>query len=270
MATSSPWMMILQHSRSTTGSGMCKASFAGDDALRAVFPSIMGRPQHQGVMVGMGRKDSYVDDEAQSKRGMLTLKYPIKHGIFTTWDDMEKIWHHTFYKELCMIQIIFETFTTPTVYALPYTILRLDLAGRDLTGYLMKILTEHGYRLTTMAEQEIVRDIKEKLCYELPDRQVITISSERFRCPEALFPPCFLGMESCNVDIRKDLYAITVLSGGTTMHPGGVQKEITALAPSTMKIKIIAPPEHKYSVWIGGSIPASLSIFQQKWISKQE
>ncbi|KAF5258501.1 hypothetical protein FOXYS1_10917, partial [Fusarium oxysporum] len=64
-----------------------------------------------------------------------------------------------------------------------------------------------------------------------------------------------------------------VMSGGTTMYPGlsdRMQKEITALAPSSMKVKIIAPPERKYSVWIGGSILASLSTFQQMWISKQE
>ncbi|KGL89969.1 Actin, cytoplasmic 1, partial [Charadrius vociferus] len=98
--------------------------------------------------------------------------------------------------------------------------------------------------------------------------------------------PAFLGVESCgihettfnsimnyDVDIRKDLYANTVLSGGTTMYPGiadRLQKEIAALAPSTTKVKIIAPPEPKYSVWVGSSILALLSTFQQMWISKQE
>ncbi|KAJ0976544.1 hypothetical protein J5N97_012018 [Dioscorea zingiberensis] len=116
--------------------------------------------------------------------------------------------------------------------------------------------------------------------YELPDgRGDHNGGAERFRCPEVLFQPSLIGMEAagihettynsimkCDVDIRKDLYGNIVLSGGSTMFPGiadRMSKEITALAPSSMKIKVVAPPERKYSVWIGGSILASLSTFQQ-------
>ena len=88
------------HNHVDNGSGMCKAGFAGDDVPRAVFPPIVGRPKMPGIMVGMDQKDSYIGDEAQSKRGVLTLKYSIEHGIMENWEDMEKSRHHTFNYEL--------------------------------------------------------------------------------------------------------------------------------------------------------------------------
>ncbi|XP_057797109.1 actin-1-like [Salvia miltiorrhiza] len=306
------------------GTGIVKAGFGGEEGPRRVFPNMVGR---------MLEKNVY------------------------NWDNMEKMWHHTFYNELGvapeehpillteaplnpkanrvkMAEIMLEKFNAPAMYvaiqavlslyanaritgivldsgdgvthsvpvyegfSLPHSIIRLDLAGADVTDYLMKILTQRGYT----ADREIVRDIKEKLSYvalnydkelhtveqnyKLPDGRTISIGAERFRCPELLFQPSFIGMNvsgihhtaynsiiKCDVDLRKDLYNNIVLSGGTTMFRGfadRISKEMAALAPSTTKVEVLAPPHRNYSVWIGGSILASLSTFQQTWISKGE
>src|SRR5262245_61403309 len=82
------------------GSGLMRGGFAGDDAPRAVYKSIVGRPRNVGAMVGMGHKDCYVGDEADAKRGVLAITYPLLHGLVTNWDDMEQLMHHMFYNEL--------------------------------------------------------------------------------------------------------------------------------------------------------------------------
>ena len=349
------------------GSGVIKSGFSGDEEPRAVFPNIVGRDKVQGVLIGVAKKDAYVGDEALSKRATLHLKYPIEHGIVTSWADIEKIWHHTFYNELRtqpeehavllseaplnpkpnrekMTQIMFETFNTPAMYvalqavlalyasgrttgivldsgdgvthavpiyegyALPHAVIRLDVAGRDLNDYLLKILTERGYTFTNSAQIAILEDVKEKLGYvavdfdkemhradisteldrnyELPDGNIMAINNEQFRCAEVLFQPSFIGKEfvgihkmtydsiqKCDVDIRKDLWKNTVLAGGSTMFKNmqlRFKNELTGLASSTTKINVVAPPDRKNSAWIGGSILSALTTFQEMWITKSE
>ena len=192
-------------------------------------------------------------------------------------------------------------------YIIPHAIHRIHLAGSVHTKHLVKLLTERGYFFTSSAEHEIVRDIKERFCYvaldfneemakatqsseveetvQLPDGNVITLGNERFRCPEIMFQPSLIGKEvkgvhecvfqtitKCDIDLRKAFYCNIVLSGGNTMYDGiaeRLKKEIQTLAPNATRINVVAPPERKYSVWIGGSILASLSTFQNSWITRE-
>jgi actin-related protein len=135
------------------GSCTCKAGFAGEDAPRGVFPSVVGRPSATGAYVSMGQMDAWVGTEAQSRRGFLTLKYPIEHGLVHNWCDMEKIWHHAFYNELRvvpgehpvlltepplnprahrkrMVQIMFEVFDVPALGVVTHAVLSLYASGR--------------------------------------------------------------------------------------------------------------------------------------------
>ncbi|RKP39546.1 actin family [Dimargaris cristalligena] len=187
-------------------------------------------------------------------------------------------------------------------FALPHAILQLDLAGRDLTEYMSSLLIERGHMLTGVP-REIIQDIKEKLgyvafdfnqeidtahpdqSYELPDGRIITVGNERFQVPEALFWPALLGIDSVGIheythnaihrtdlDIHGDMFRNILLSGGNTMFTGladRLQWELETLNSDT-KVKVVAPPERKYSAWIGGSIMASLPAFQNLWISHQE
>ena len=153
-------------------------------------------------------------------------------------------------------------------FALPQSIRRLDVAGRHLTEYMIKLLLLRGYTFNRTADFEVVREIKEKVCYvgydlelekklaletttvvqsyTLPDGRVIKVGAERFEAPEALFNPSLLGLDtkggladivfdcinSCDISVRPDLYKHIVLSGGSTMYPGlpsRLEKEIKAL-----------------------------------------
>jgi len=152
-------------------------------------------------------------------------------------------------------------------YALPHLTRRLDVAGRDVTRYLIRLLLLRGYTFNRTADFETVRQIKEKLCYVgydlklekqlslettvlvepyvLPDGRVIKVGGERFEAPEVLFEPHLLDVDGmgmaeqlfdcinkADVDTRPEFYNHIVLSGGTTMYPGlpsRLEKEIRRL-----------------------------------------
>ncbi len=178
-----------------------------------------------------------------------------------------------------------------------------------MTHFMTKLLTEQGLNFTSSAEQEIVRDMKEKHSfvaldyaatlkqsqdssslqqnYELPDGKVITLNSERFRCPELLFRPLemngrelesmpeltYNAIQECDIDVRRDLYENIILSGGSTMFEGMAERllsEVESRAPKAVKVKVIASPDRKYAVWRGGSTLTSLSTFSSMWITKED
>jgi len=351
------------------GSGMMKAGFAGEEAPQCVFPAIVGRPKTQSAMLGTNQKQEYIGDEAAQKRGILNLAYPIAAGVVESWEDMEKVWHHTFYNELRvspneikgvllteaprqpkanrekMVQIMFETFEVQNIYvaiqavmslysagrttglvtdsgdgvthtvpvfegfSLPHAVERMEIAGRVLTTYLQKLLLEAGHNFTSAAELEIVREIKEELCYvaqdyaaekeqcsknaeqdkqyTLPDKAVITVpGSVRIGAPELIYQPNLNGM-SCksvdalawasvsasDIDVRRELCKNIIMSGGSTMYEGmadRLKQELVNRAPSGAEIRVVAAADRKYAVWKGGSTLASLSTFESSWVTKED
>ncbi len=353
------------------GSGMIKAGIAGDEAPKVYFPSVVGIPRYKQIEGG-DQKDTYIGEDAMAKRGLLTLQYPLEHGIVHDWDLMKKIWEHCYYDQLKadpekhpvllteaalnpkanrekMIEIFFDDFKVPAFYVFTQAVLalyasgrttglvcdsgdgvthivvvydgysikhavkRLNIAGRNLTEYIQTHLAEDGYSFQSTAEGEIAKSIKEQLCYvamdyneelkafektesdpdkdkrkefELPDGTKIKVGSLMIRTPECLFNPSMLGLDvpgihkaihecvqKSDIDLRRDLYQNITLSGGTTMFEflqERLNKEITNLVPEGVKVKIIAPVERKFSIWIGGSVLSTLATFQSSWITSEE
>ncbi|OHS98598.1 actin [Tritrichomonas foetus] len=176
-------------------------------------------------------------------------------------------------------------------YSIPHAIIKSELSGALLTEYMGKLL---GRRVSDLPPA-CIRHIKEKLCYvpldfqaeaqaaeqiastRLPTGEFFECGSERFKCPELLFDPSlgdfefegihqsiFNSIMKCDIDIRKDLYKNVLLCGGSSMFRGfseRVEKEIIALAPPSMKIRVFAPPERRNCVWLGGSVLGDRDFF---------
>jgi actin-related protein len=188
--------------------------------------------------------------------------------------------------------------------------MRINIGGKNLNEYLERMLNEHGYYFRSSSEKRMVKEIKEKFCYvscdidvdlnnsyrnndvnrnyETPDGNIISVRDERFRCPECLFNTREIGIREsgihetinksvmrCEENIRKDMYNNIVLCGGNTMFQGIDQRlnnELNDLLPQTanFNINIIAPPNRNFISFIGASILASYSQFQQICVTKSQ
>ncbi|MGH0136620.1 UNVERIFIED_CONTAM: hypothetical protein FKN15_070027 [Acipenser sinensis] len=288
------------------GSGVIKAGFAGDQIPKYCFPNYVGRPKHVRVMAGALEGDLFIGPKAEEHRGLLTIRYPMEHGIVKDWNDMERIWQYVYSKDQLQTfseehpvllteaplnprknreraaEVFFETFNVPALFismqavlslyatgrttgvvldsgdgvthavpiyegfAMPHSIMRIDIAGRDVSRYLRLYLRKEGYDFHTSSEFEIVKTIKERACF-------LSINPQK---DEAL-------------DTEKVQYT---LPDGSTIEGFGdrLLSEVKKLAPKDVKIKISAPQERLYSTWIGGSILASLDTFKKMWVSKKE
>lgn len=188
-------------------------------------------------------------------------------------------------------------------FAMPHSVMRVDIAGRDVANYLKTLLQKEGLLLKTSAEFETVRTIKENACfllanqndeptsvekysYTLPDGSTIDVGTARFRAPEVLFRPELIGEEcegiqdvlanailKADLDLRKILFMNIVLSGGSTMFANfgdRLLSELKSCVPRDAKVRISAPQERLFSTWIGGSILASLETFRRMWVTRKE
>lgn len=196
------------------------------------------------------------------------------------------------------------THTVPVydTFSIPCATHALAIGGNDLTDHLKRMLTINGSVSANAADREISR-IKEELCYVTLDiekelqcsappksftfsdgEEIIIGKEECVRCPEALFQPSLVWQDepgiaemtynsimACDVDLQKDLFANIVLSGGSTLFHGvleRMQNDIAAFAPSSV-INVIRHPHGKNAAWIGGSILASSSNFLEMCMSNQ-
>ncbi|XP_071501807.1 actin, non-muscle 6.2-like [Diadema antillarum] len=185
---------------------------------------------------------------------------------------------------------------------------RVHFGGRDLTNHLMNLLNQGEYSFSTSGEWEIVKEIKETFGYvalDFEDEMVtsssstsieknhallngdsVTVGKERFLANEPLFQPRLAGLDHpgihelvkrsidrCDIDFRRDLYCNIVLSGGASLTEGlseRLRQEISAMVSPKMRVHVVSRPERAISTWIGGSVLASLSRFENMWVTKRD
>ena len=310
--------------------GMCENWYVGEEARRLRGLLSTKYPVEDGIVTNWDEMKNILHHLFFNELRV----YPGLHPVLLTESPLNPKSNRE-----KMTQILFETFEVPSLfltsgqvlslysqgctsgvgvdsgsvatYVLPvfkghmhkHCIARIGVGSRDLTSYMLKLLSERGYSFCCTGDYEIANDIKEKHTYitmdmekelslpesveryELPNGQKIQIGHESFRLPEPIFNPSLIGVEQggihkainesitkSDVDIRKYLYNNIVLEGGNSMFPGiseRLHREMSHLAPNVC-IKVKAPPERRYSAWMGGSILASMDSFEKMTVLNSE
>jgi len=233
------------------GSGITKAGFAGDEAPKAIFPTVVGRPRLPGIIVGAEQKEVYVGEEAKSKDGILDLRYPIQKGVITNWEDMERIWHHTFFSELKIptdehpvlltetplnpiknrektTEIMFETFNVPGFYLATQAVLSL-YASCKTTGLVLdsgegithSVPIYEGYAIPfAIRELKLAgHEVTEFLSALLKEKQQVLIPSEQYALSKGIKEK--LGFVAKNFETEsKETEVEYCLPDGTSIQVG--------------------------------------------------
>lgn len=194
-------------------------------------------------------------------------------------------------------------------FKLNHPIKILDIGGSVLTRHLEMLVASIGFSVDTSIRKDLVRVLKEKACfvsldynedikraehyskqYSLPDGSTISLSKERFMIPEVLFNPSLINLEFsslpkaimevidlCDLDIRSHLLNNIFLTGGSSMFPNlksriysELELELARQKKKSQGIRIIAPRERTFSVWVGGSILAMIPEFTKNWITRSK
>ncbi|XP_006869068.1 PREDICTED: actin-like protein 9 [Chrysochloris asiatica] len=229
-------------------------------------------------------------------------------AMYVAWQSVLSVYAHGRVSGLVVDTGHGVTYTVPVFqgYNLPHATERLDLAGIHLTAFLAEVLRSSGLALGQQ-DLEIVENLKRYYCYvapdflkeqarpeqecrqvlTLPDGRTVTLGKERFQCPELLFnPPEIPGLSPVGVptmakqsllkvasEVRAEVAQNVLLCGGSSLFPGfegRFRTELLHSVPQKVHVVVTAQPTRNFSVWIGGSILASLRAFQSCWVLREQ
>ncbi|XP_025906894.1 actin-related protein T2 [Nothoprocta perdicaria] len=306
-----------------SGSGQCKAGVAGERAPRSVIHTVVGYPKSKFVWRFLYKHELRMKPSEQP--ALLTgaplspaaqresLAETMFEGLgvpalFVALPALTALYARARTTGLVLDSGAGVTTTVPVYegHCLVQGIRRLDFAGRDVTAYLARLLLEVGHSFVSSAEREIVRDMKEKLCYVasdprrqvreepaelvreylLPDGNAVRAGEQLFRAPEALFVPAEAGLSApgvagmllqsvakCAAGLQPLILGHVLLAGGSTLFPGFKERllqELKAQIPHGCRVRIVAPRDRMCSAWIGASILASLTAFRKMWVTRED